>query len=178
MVGKRGWEGQASDGWGPLASPVYLFQWWINLRLSATAVIGDSTGSRSSQVAETTCSTQGSSVTRRHLNCSIPGWVEDGSVCTVIAPAGGVKEMSSILADQWHPREWAQMQREGRVARSQLMSTAVHRSPNELWRSNSIFDLWSASSSTIDILHKEKNGRMNSCILTKLYVFFPCSAAR
>jgi hypothetical protein len=27
------------------------------------------------------------------------------------------------------------------VAGSQLMSTAVHRSPNKLWRSNSIFNL-------------------------------------
>jgi hypothetical protein len=29
----------------------------------------------------------------------------------------------------------------GRVAGSQPMSTAVHRSPNKLWRSNSIFNL-------------------------------------
>ncbi len=28
------------------------------------------------------------------------------------------------------------------VAGSQPMSTAVHRSPNKLWRSNSIFNLW------------------------------------
>jgi hypothetical protein len=31
--------------------------------------------------------------------------------------------------------------REG-VAGSQPMSTALHRSPNKLWRSNSIFNLW------------------------------------
>jgi hypothetical protein len=31
----------------------------------------------------------------------------------------------------------------GRVAWSQLMSTAVPRSQNKLWRSNSIFNLWS-----------------------------------
>ncbi len=30
----------------------------------------------------------------------------------------------------------------GGVAGSQPMSTAVHRSPNKLWRSNSIFNLW------------------------------------
>jgi hypothetical protein len=33
------------------------------------------------------------------------------------------------------------MRRKGGVARSQPMSTAVHRSPNKLWRSNSIFVL-------------------------------------
>jgi hypothetical protein len=32
---------------------------------------------------------------------------------------------------------------EGGVAGSQLMSRTVHRSPNKLWRSNSIFNLWS-----------------------------------
>jgi hypothetical protein len=30
----------------------------------------------------------------------------------------------------------------GGVAGSQPMSTAVHRSPNKLWRSNAIFNLW------------------------------------
>ncbi len=34
----------------------------------------------------------------------------------------------------------------GGVARSQPMSTAVHRSPNKLWRSNSIFYLWGMDS--------------------------------
>ncbi len=33
--------------------------------------------------------------------------------------------------------------RGGGVAGSQPISTAVHRSPNKLWRSNSIFNLWS-----------------------------------
>jgi hypothetical protein len=37
------------------------------------------------------------------------------------------------------------MRGEGGVAGSQPMSTAVHRSPNKLWRSNSIFDLWHRS---------------------------------
>ncbi len=34
------------------------------------------------------------------------------------------------------------MRGEGGAARSQPMSTAVHMSPNKLWRSNSIFNLW------------------------------------
>jgi hypothetical protein len=34
------------------------------------------------------------------------------------------------------------MQREGGVTGSQPLNTAVHRSPNKLWRSNSIFNLW------------------------------------
>ncbi len=34
----------------------------------------------------------------------------------------------------------------GGVACSQPMSTAVHRSPNKLWRSNSMFNLWPISS--------------------------------
>jgi hypothetical protein len=33
----------------------------------------------------------------------------------------------------------------GGVAESQPLSTAVHRSPNKLWRSNSIFNLWHRS---------------------------------
>jgi hypothetical protein len=45
--------------------------------------------------------------------------------------------MSSILDDQWRPNAG-----EGGVAESQPMGTAVHRSPNKLWRSNSIFNLW------------------------------------
>ncbi len=50
--------------------------------------------------------------------------------------------MSSILADQWErPRIEAQMLGRGGVAGSQLMSTAVHRKPNKLRRSNSIFNL-------------------------------------
>ncbi len=50
--------------------------------------------------------------------------------------------MSSILADQWRPRKWAQMWGKEGVAGSQPMSTAVLRSPNKLWRSNSMCDLW------------------------------------
>ncbi len=37
---------------------------------------------------------------------------------------------------------WAQMRGGGEVAGSQPMSTAVHRSPNKLWSSNSIYNLW------------------------------------
>ncbi len=51
---------------------------------------------------------------------------------------GDYKEMSSILTDQYGPRIWAQMLREG----SQPISTAVQRSPNTLGRSNSIFNIW------------------------------------
>jgi hypothetical protein len=47
----------------------------------------------------------------------------------------------------------------GGVAGSQLMSTAVHRSPNKLWRSNSIFNLWLAPAdhqwAVKIILHKQ-----------------------
>ncbi len=50
--------------------------------------------------------------------------------------------MSSILADQQRLRIRAQIRGEvGGVAGSQPMSTAVHMSPNKLWRSNSIFNL-------------------------------------
>ncbi len=46
---------------------------------------------------------------------------------------GGYKEMSSILADQLRPRPMSpNTEGEGGVAGSQPMSTAVHRSPNEL----------------------------------------------
>jgi hypothetical protein len=48
--------------------------------------------------------------------------------------------MSSILADQYCPRIQHERE-EGGVAGSQPMSTAVHRSPNKLRRSNSIFKL-------------------------------------
>ncbi len=49
--------------------------------------------------------------------------------------------MSSILADQQRPHMSANAGGGGGVAGSQPMSTAVHRSRNKLWRSNSIFDL-------------------------------------
>ncbi len=51
---------------------------------------------------------------------------------------GDYKEMSSILANNsalvYEPKCWGGG---GEVAGSQPMSTAVHRSPNKLWRSNS-----------------------------------------
>ncbi len=40
---------------------------------------------------------------------------------------GGHKEMSSILADQQHPRIWAQMRGGGEFGGSQPMSTDVHK---------------------------------------------------
>ncbi len=40
----------------------------------------------------------------------------------------------------------------GEVAGSQLMNTAVHRSPNELWRSNFIFNLCLCTTAA-DIAH-------------------------
>jgi hypothetical protein len=43
--------------------------------------------------------------------------------------------MSSILADQQEPKCGGR----GKVAGSQPMHTTVHRSPNKLWGSNSIF---------------------------------------
>ncbi len=55
------------------------------------------------------------------------------------ARPGGYKEMSSILADQ-RPRICAQMRGKGGVAGSQPTSTAVNRSLNKLWKSNSIFN--------------------------------------
>ncbi len=52
---------------------------------------------------------------------------------------GSYKEMSSILAYQQRLLHiWIQMRGGGEVAGSQPMSTAVHRSPDKLWRFNSI----------------------------------------
>jgi hypothetical protein len=39
-------------------------------------------------------------------------------------------------------RVWAQMRGGEGVPGSQPMSTAVHMSPNKVWRSNSLFNLW------------------------------------
>jgi hypothetical protein len=47
---------------------------------------------------------------------------------------GGYKEMPFIVADQERPRIRAQMRREEGSCGSQLMSTAVHRNPNKVWR--------------------------------------------
>jgi hypothetical protein len=68
---------------------------------------------------------------------------EDQPFCVVIEM--GHKEMSSIFADQYRPSilvyepKWGGR---GGVAGSQPTSTAVQRSTNKLWRSNSIFNLW------------------------------------
>jgi hypothetical protein len=55
--------------------------------------------------------------------------------------------MSSIVAYQsslvYEPKFFfGGGERERGVAGSRPMSAAVHRSPNKLWRSNSIFNLW------------------------------------
>ena len=58
--------------------------------------------------------------------------------------SGGYKELSSILADQYLPRIRVQMWGAGGgggVAGSQPMSTAVHKSPHKVLRSNYIFNL-------------------------------------
>ncbi len=74
---------------------------------------------------------------------------------------GSYKEMSSILAYQKRPRIWAQMRGGGGVAGSQPISTALHRSPNKLWRSNLIFDLWQKGTVGICIWCWSKNINFN-----------------
>ncbi len=55
----------------------------------------------------------------------------------------GYKDMSSILETNSALVYEPKCEERGGVAGSQPMSTAVHRSPNKLWRSNSIlFNLW------------------------------------
>ncbi len=53
---------------------------------------------------------------------------------------GGHKEMSSILADLWRPRIWAQMR--GGEGCGVSANEYSKWSPNKLWRSNSIFNLF------------------------------------
>ncbi len=74
------------------------------------------------------------------------------------------KEMSSILADQWSPRIWAQMLGGGGLrGLSPWVCTAVHRSLNKLWRSNSIFNLCSVQRAHFEyLLYKTKI--LTSCI--------------
>jgi hypothetical protein len=55
--------------------------------------------------------------------------------------SGGHKEMSSILAPSYMSPNAGGGGGVG-VAGTQPMSTAVHRSPNKLWRFNSILKLW------------------------------------
>jgi len=53
--------------------------------------------------------------------------------------------MSSILADQWRPRVWVQMRKDGWgcgvSANEYNCAHHVTLSPNKLWRTNSIFNL-------------------------------------
>ncbi len=102
---------------------------------------------------------------------------------------GGYKEMS-ILAYQKRPRIWAQMRGEGGggVAGSQPMSTPVHRSPNKLWRTNSIFNLWLCRAAPTEhsrncgsFLHREHREPAEfdqKCTVANcfccLIVYFPC----
>ncbi len=58
-------------------------------------------------------------------------FLADGEIVLV---ARGYKEMSSMSPNAGGGC--------GDFAGSQPMSTAVHRSPNKLWRSNSMFNLW------------------------------------
>ncbi len=57
----------------------------------------------------------------------------------VLFNQGNYKEMSAILADH----ELKCGGRGGGVVGSQPMSTAAHKRPSKLWRSNSIFNLFS-----------------------------------
>ncbi len=63
-------------------------------------------------------------------------------LCTCRVYPGGNKEVSSIQLTNsalvYEPKCGGR----GRVAWSQPMSTALYRSPNQLWRSNSILNLW------------------------------------
>jgi hypothetical protein len=74
----------------------------------------------------------------------------------------------SWLTNMRH-RIWAQMRggEEGgcRVS-AQPMRTAVHRSPNKLWRSNSIYNLWFTlltSPELPDVIHENPRDESNCC---------------
>ncbi len=58
----------------------------------------------------------------------------------------------------------------GGVAGSQPMSTAVHMSPNKLWRSNSIFKLWFQFS----MKQKQKKLKQQKHYWKKMYVSLVC----
>ncbi len=55
---------------------------------------------------------------------------------------GGLQRDVVFLCWPIAPSYMSPSARGGGVAGSQPISTAVHRSPNKLWRSNSIFNLW------------------------------------
>ncbi len=70
--------------------------------------------------------------------------MEDGGRRAYCGETGVYKEMSSILADQYSaivydPKSGG---KGGSCGVSANEYTAVHRSPNKLLRSNSIFNLW------------------------------------
>ncbi len=59
--------------------------------------------------------------------------------------SGDHKEMSSVLADQQRPRTWVPMRGMGRCGVSANEVSCAHHvtwSPNKLWRSTSILNLW------------------------------------
>jgi hypothetical protein len=63
-------------------------------------------------------------------------------VCEYRFYPGGHKEMSSISADQEPPRIWAQMQGGGGLRGLSQWVQLCTWSPNKLWSSNSILNLW------------------------------------
>jgi hypothetical protein len=81
-------------------------------------------------------------------------------------PAGDYREMSSIFADQYSSLKYEPKcgGGGGGVPGSQPMSTAVHRSPNNPWISNSIFNLCFYAMSVIRL------DRVDRCTLDLVYV--------
>jgi hypothetical protein len=65
---------------------------------------------------------------------------ETKKIVICVSVPGGCKEMSSILLTNSALLYEPKCGGRGEVAGSQPMNTAVHRSPNKLWRSNSIFN--------------------------------------
>ncbi len=90
--------------------------------------------------------------------------------------SGGYKEMSSIFADHWRPRIWAQMGGGGGgkcVVSANEYSCAHHVTsiPNKLWRSTSIFNLcwqWSLYSSDETALCGSVHGRVVKLVVGDL----------
>ncbi len=80
------------------------------------------------------------------------------STDSYISVAEGHKKMSSILADQYCPCIWAQMRGEGVLRGLSQWVQLCTWSPNKLWRSKSIFNLWS-----IVLLGRGWRGYRNSC---------------
>ncbi len=86
----------------------------------------------------TSVSISGSIIISYVVNGTVVFWSTEGFLL-LYTDQGGHKEMSSILADQYRPRIWAQMRGEGGLSQWEQLCT---RSPNKRWRSNSILNLW------------------------------------